>query len=556
MEIIKVENLNFKYPETEDKILDNINLSIHKGEFIVLCGRTGCGKTTLLRHLKPVIAPYGDISGSIYFKDEDINKVDKRKQVQEIGFVSQNPDNQIVTDKVWHEMAFGLENLGYDSDSIRVKCAEMAGFFGIENWFYKDVFELSGGQKQILNLASVMVMNPKVLVLDEPTSQLDPVSSEEFLNTVYKINRDLGVTVILTEHRLENVFAMADRVVVMEEGKIILDDEPKRIGIFLREEKNPMFESLPAAVKIYSEVTGNSECPLTIREGRKWLDNLFNGKNLQIKSINKDKKKQFNEEILKAEDVYYKYDKKSDFVIGGMSLEIYKGEFFTLVGGNGAGKTTALNILSGIYKPLRGKITYKGQKINKYKSSELFYNNIAKLPQNPQSLFVKSSVKEDLYEVLFDIDIKEEEKKDKVKKVVSLLEIEDILDKHPYDLSGGEMQKAALAKILLLNPMLLLLDEPTKGLDGFYKEKLGKILKRLQESGVTIVMVSHDIEFASKMSDRCGMFFNGAVISSGSPESLFFDNNFYTTSAAKISRDIFSNSVLCEDVVKLCKENL
>ena len=208
MEIIKVENLNFKYPETEDKILDNINLSIHKGEFIVLCGRTGCGKTTLLRHLKPVIAPYGDISGSIYFKDEDINKVDKRKQVQEIGFVSQNPDNQIVTDKVWHEMAFGLENLGYDSDSIRVKCAD---------------------------LASVMVMNPKVLVLDEPTSQLDPVSSEEFLNTVYKINRDLGVTVILTEHRLENVFAMADRVVVMEEGKIILDDEPKRIGIFLRD---------------------------------------------------------------------------------------------------------------------------------------------------------------------------------------------------------------------------------------------------------------------------------------------------------------------------------
>lgn len=541
MEIIKIQNLNFKYPQKQKSILNDINLTVKKGEFLVICGRTGCGKTTLLKQLKPVIAPFGEIDGKILYKGEEIRSVDKKIQVSDIGFVNQNPENQIVTDKVWHELSFGLENLGYDTDIIRVKCAEMASYFGIEKWFYKDVSELSGGQKQILNLASVMVMNPKVLILDEPTSQLDPIWADEFLHTVHKINSDLGVTVIMTEHRLESIFPIADRVVVMENGKIILNDLPRLVAKKLKNEQNPMLEALPCASRIYSKIDNELECPLTAREGREWIENIFAKKELRLKELKKEKKNFIDEEVLRLKEVYFKYDKKAEYVIDGLSLSVRKGEIYSIVGGNGTGKTTALNLICGIYKPFRGKILCK--------------ESVALLPQNPQALFVKKTVEEDLRELLFDMDIKEEQKQQKIKNVVSILEIDNILKMHPYDLSGGEMQKVALAKILLLESSILLLDEPTKGIDNFYKEKLGMILKELKKQGKTIIMVSHDIEFAAKVSDRCGMLFNGEIVSEKEPDEFFFENNFYTTSAAKISRDIFKNAVTCEDVIRLCREN-
>ena len=232
MECFKVCDLSFAYPARESKALENINFTVNQGEFVLLCGKSGCGKTTLLRLLKSSLSPFGDISGNIYFGEKLLQDCDVKEQAAGIGFVMQNPDNQIVTDKVWHELSFGLESLGYKQNEIRTRVSEMASFFGIQNWFYKNVAELSGGQKQLLNLASVMVMEPSVLILDEPTSQLDPISASEFLKTLEKINRELGTTVILTEHRLEDAFPMADRVIVMDEGKIIADDKPNEVGKF------------------------------------------------------------------------------------------------------------------------------------------------------------------------------------------------------------------------------------------------------------------------------------------------------------------------------------
>ncbi|MDD6795810.1 MAG: energy-coupling factor transporter ATPase [Clostridiaceae bacterium] len=556
MEIIKIENLSFKYPLQEKKALNNINLSINSGEFIVICGKSGCGKSTFLKHLKPTLTPHGESSGGVYYLSKDVKNLDLRTEASELGFVYQNPENQIVTDKVWHELAFGLENLGIESEKIRTRVAEMASYFGIEKQFYQDVSQLSGGQKQILNLASIMAMNPKVLILDEPTSQLDPIAADEFLETVEKINRDLGVTVILTEHRLDTVFPMADKVVVMEAGKILVCDTPRKTGEYLRDNKNDMFIALPAPMKIYTAVDNNLECPITIREGRKWLEELLKESNIAVTDIEEDKESKLTDKIIEVKEAFFKYEKNSADVIKDLNLEIHKGEFYSIVGGNGTGKTTTLNLLCGINKAYRGKVLFKDKDIKKYKVKELFNENLALLPQNPKTIFVMKTVKEDLMDVLVDFNISEEEKVKRINEIVRLLEISNLLDMHPYDLSGGEIQKAAIAKLMLLNPKVLLLDEPTKAIDSFYKEKLGDILTKLKKQGMTIVMVSHDIEFAAKYSDTCGMFFDGNIVSSGSPRKLFSENNFYTTSANKMSREIFKNAILSEDVIKLCRKSL
>ena len=555
MEIIKIRDFSFTYPMSTKKALNNINIDIEEGDFILLCGKTGCGKSTLLRHLKNSLVPHGEKEGIITYKGVEIDKLDRRVDASEIGYVLQSPDNQIVTDKVWHELAFGMESLGYDSDTIRVRVAEMASYFGIENWFYKKTTELSGGEKQILNLAAIMTMNPKVLILDEPTSQLDPIAAMEFLQTVKKINLDLGITVILSEHRLEEVFTMADRVIVMSLGKVLANTEPRKIAQEISSSRDDIMTMLPTTVKLFMKVKGDSDdvskCPISIRDGRRWLGNYCRFLNIDNRISNTFSKEDSKEKdiLLKLDNVWFKYEKDGRDIIKNLSLNIEEGEIFSIVGGNGTGKSTTISIMAGINRPYKGKILYKNKKIESYKSKELFYKNIAVLSQNPDSIFVKKTVKLDLFEVLDGVKISKEEKKKNVDKIVRLLEIENILDMHPYDLSGGEKQKAALGKILLLEPKLLILDEPTKGIDNFYKGKIIKILKDLKEKGTTIVIVTHDVEFAAEVSTRCGMFFDGNVISMGEPIKFFSENNFYTTSANKISRDILGNIVTYKDIL-------
>ena len=246
-----VKDLSFSYPHTDREALIHVNLEIEQGQYICLCGRSGSGKTTLMRHMKTVLTPFGKRTGGVYFEGEELSGVDQRRQSSKIGYVMQDPDSQIVTDKVWHELAFGLESLGCDQRTMRLRVAEMASYFGIQSWFHKNVSELSGGQKQLLNLASIMAMQPEVLILDEPTSQLDPIAAADFLNTVKKINQELGTTIILSEHRLEDVFPASDRVVVMEHGRVIADESPYTVGERLRLLGSDMLASLPASVRIH-----------------------------------------------------------------------------------------------------------------------------------------------------------------------------------------------------------------------------------------------------------------------------------------------------------------
>lgn len=553
MEAIQIRNLSFSYPPCVKKALDNISLDIRKSEFIVVCGKSGCGKSTLLKHLKKNLIPYGELEGEVLYYGQNIANLDDRISSSQIGFVQQNPDNQIVTDKVWHELAFGLESLGYDNGSIKRRVAEMANYFDIQTWFRKDISELSGGQKQLLNLASIMVMQPKVLILDEPTSQLDPIAASEFLRTLQKINNDLGTTIIISEHRLEEVFTMADRVIVMEDAKVINFDTPRNIGNFLSEGKgrHEMFYGLPSVMKIYSEVKPIGKCPLSVREGREWLENLLQDKEQKM-VVDSLHKKKIEKGIIHISDVYFRYDKKSDEILRGLNLDVKEGELYCLLGGNGAGKSTTLKAVTRIIKPYRGEITVDGLNINKASNKELFNKRLGMLPQNPQSLFTEITVEEELYEALYYVKISDEEKIEKVNKILELLQIENSRESHPYDLSGGEQQRLALGKILLLNPKILLLDEPTKGLDPFLKRTLGKLFKELQRNGVTIFMVSHDIEFCAEYADTCGLFFDGNIVSEGSAKGFFAGNSFYTTASNKIARKWFPEAITYKEVADLC----
>ena len=564
MEILRVDGLKFSYPNQLKKALNNINFSIDEGDFVLICGESGCGKSTLLRHLKPELSPHGQVSGDIYYYSQKINDYSSKQLASEIGYVLQNPDSQIVTDKVWHELAFGLENMGLDTQSIRLRVAEMASFFGIQGWFRKNVNDLSGGQKQLLNLASIMAMQPKILILDEPTSQLDPIAAKDFLDTLVRINKELSTTIIMTEHNLEDIYSVCDKVIVMEDGKVICNDTNYKVADILSGDKNhKMFKSLPTPSKIYNQLNGYlegaSKSPLTVKDCRQWLNDSMDEVTIaklddSETEINIDEKDR--EIAIELKDVYFQYNKISEPTIRDLSFKVYKGEIYSILGGNGTGKSTTLSLVARQRKPQRGKIFINNIEMKKYNNKSLYENNLALLPQNPQSLFVFETVREDLEEVLI-LQNKDREYIDKeVKRVSKLLDIEHLLEHHPYDLSGGELQRAGMAKVMLLNPKIILLDEPTKGLDAYCKEEIGKMLMKLRDMGVTIVVVSHDIEFSARYSDRCAMFFDGSIVSEGTPKEFFLGNNFYTTVSNRIARNIFEDTLIYEDVVSLCKKNI
>ena len=544
----EIKDLTFSYASAKGKhSLENVSLSIDQGGFLVLCGKSGSGKSTLLRQLKTVLTPNGKRTGEILFRGVPLKEVSDRDQSEKIGFVMQNPDDQIVTDKVWHELAFGLESLGCDQKTMRGRVAEMACYFGIQDWFHRDVATLSGGQKQLLNLASIMAMQPEVLILDEPTSQLDPIAASDFLNTVRKINTELGTTVIITEHRLEDIFPYADRAVVMDKGRIIADDAPGKVGQLLFEQSNPMFAAMPTPVRVYYGAGGKGESPLTVRQGRSWLSREFPERPKKNATPAPALPEEIENPALVLKELWFRYEKDSPDILRGVSAEIPAGSLYAILGGNGAGKSTTLKAISGICRPYRGKVTLFGKPVEKYKSSELFNGCLAMLPQDPKSLFVKKTVREDLSEMTKD--------KAAIDRIAALCQVTELLDSHPYDLSGGEQQRAALAKVLLTDPKLLLLDEPTKGIDSFFKETFAEILADLKKQGITIVMVSHDVEFCARYADVVSMFFDGQILTTDTPRRFFGSNSFYTTAAHRMSRHIFDGAVTAEDVISLYQEN-
>lgn len=629
MKIIELKKLSFRYSGEDKEVLSDIDLAIEEGGFYVICGASGSGKSTLLRQLKTSLQPVGQRSGRILYYGRDLEEVSQYTQSAKIGFVFQNPDTQIVTDKVWHELAFGLESIGMPQDMIRVRVAEMASYFGIQNWFYQSTDTLSGGQKQLLNLASVMVMHPKVLLLDEPVSQLDPIAAVDFMATIHKLHAEFGITVIMAEHSLEEVAAYVDEVIFMKEGRLIAKGKMEELGNILETHDPSMEEILTVPMQIargYEKLqkkkedtafTTNDRIPYTVALGQKWMAQRFplakqeeikgfpftkqeetekfafakqeeaqrflgakqeeagrftsvkqkEKKSLPAKNPKKQNrgKRSFDGKkipfAIQCTELCYHYPQADVDVVEHLSLFVEEGAIFALMGGNGSGKTTTLHLLGGLLKPQKGTIEFFGRSLAKYKEKELRNGILGVLPQDPTTLFVRKTVEEDLYEVLEDQkeqnQIKTffgETKQEIWQNVIALLGIEDLLKKHPYDLSGGEQQKAALAKVLLRQPAILLLDEPTKGLDAGSKKRLGELLVGLSQKKVTILMVSHDIEFCAKYATKTGLFFDGNIASMQDTKEFFVENHFYTTAANRMCRNYFPDVVTVRDAIRVCTD--
>ena len=531
MEIIKVEDLSFSYPKEEKEALDYVNLSLREGDFYVLFGKSGSGKSTLLRHLKKELTPVGEKSGQVYINGNNIDEIDNKEATSLVGYVMQSPEGQAVTDKVWHELAFGLESLGFKQAAIRARVAEMAAFFGIEDWFYKNVNELSGGQKQILNLASVMILNPKILVLDEPTSQLDPICASDFFSMLKKINKELGTTIVLCEHRLEEVLQYASKVGFIEEGRLESFDSVSDALDYLKSTKSGLIDSFPSYMRVWAKCESREKSPLSVSSGRAFLKDYKENHESQSKAVHEEK--EFPETVLSLKDVWFRYEENENYVLKGVNLSLGKGEILSILGGNGAGKSTLLKAITGI-KAVKGHVDRKG--------------TVSLLSQNPELMFVKKTVLEDLKSMKSEGE-SEESFSARLKNVIGLCKLEDLLSRHPFDLSGGEKQRAALAKVLLLNPDILLLDEPTKGLDAEFKSEFRAILNALTKAGISIIMVSHDLEFAAAVSDNAALFFDGNVISKASVYKFFSQNNFYTTQANRISKEIYDECITVEDIL-------
>jgi energy-coupling factor transport system ATP-binding protein len=571
MALLEVKDLSFSYPKATAPALSDVSFALRRGEFAALCGVSGCGKTTLLRHLKTALAPTGMRSGSVLLGGQPLDQVPALEQAQAVGFVLQNPDNQIVTDKVWHELAFGLESLGFSQEVIRLRTAEMASFFGIQTWYHKKIIELSGGQKQLLNLAAIMAMQPELLILDEPTSQLDPIAAAEFLATVKKVNGELGVTVLLSEHRLEDALPLADRVAVMSAGRLVAFGSAEEIGRQLKANADPMLYAMPTPMRAALAIgvdASRGGIPISVREGRQWLEKSLSSSvssaeaPTALEGASRDEEAVVGQKraprekaaardakaVISTRELWFRYEREGEDVLRGLSLKVDAGEFLAIVGGNGTGKSTALGVLSGRLKAYRGKLKVAGLDPSRPKAATLAASGLVVLPQDPQTLFVHNSILEDLMAAV-PAGQSPEERDERLRAVIEDTEIAGILTRHPYDVSGGEQQRAALAIALLAEPSILLLDEPTKGMDAFFKRKFARILERLRAGGMTLVMVSHDVEFCAAYADRCALFFDGAIVTEGDPRSFFSGNSFYTTAANRMSRGLIEGVVTTEDLI-------
>lgn len=474
-----------------------------EGDFVLLCGKSGSGKTTLLNIVEKQLKAAG----------------------KKTGFVFQNFDAQIVTDKVWHELAFGMENNGYSVELMHRRAAELASYFGINDWLDRPTQSLSGGQKQLLNLASVMALKPEVLILDEPVSQLDPVAASNFINTVKKLNKEFGITVIISEHRVEELFADAERIILLDKMNIKIEGNPQSFcSQIIEQGDRSFFEFLPVAARIALRFNQKSGVPLTISEGRKWLKKCVKDGNCAegVQDALRPEWSAFarnsgqpdgvsrNAPAITLKNISYRYEKNGPLVLNDLNLEIIEGEIFAVTGANGSGKSTLLKIMAGLAKPSKGKVNA--------------CKKVLMMSQNVKYTFAKESVKEELAECGWKSD------------EYGLINFD--MNRHPYDLSGGEMQKLALAKILAQKPQILLLDEPTKGMDNAFKKEMGVVLRKIAAAGVTVVIVCHDLEFCAMTADRAGIMFEGQILGIDSVHDFFADNNFYTTVCSRLTAGI------------------
>lgn len=546
MDFAAIRNLNFCYTGETTPALQDVTLTLRQGELLLVCGPSGSGKTTLLRHLKPELQPKGTKSGEIFLQDKPLQSLSARESAQRIGMLQQDVEAQIVMDSVRAELAFALECVGKSPSLMLRRVAESVSFFGLEHLYTRQTAELSGGEKQLLSLASVMTLHPQLLLLDEPSAQLDPIASIQFYDVLLRLNRELGTTVVLTEQRLEECFSLVDRVAVVCGGRLLFCGEPGQTAAFLAScGEGSLMSLLPLPTKYYLEACPEQKneprLPVTVKQVRESLSHTV--RKAPVRTADTIPHGRREQELLRLRNISFRFHRHGQDILDELSLSVCKQEILCILGGNGAGKTTLLRVLNGALRPWQGK--YKQTQPNLH---------IAYLPQNPRLLFARDTLEEDFLDVTDSLSVgkrfaqaaglsspKPQDSPAYLQELLQAAGIAHLLGRHPYDVSVGELQRAALVKLLLTQPDLLLLDEPTKGLDLYNRSIIGTFLRGQVQNGRTVIAVTHDLEFASACADRCAMLFGGQIPFVQPPEQFFRENLFYTTVRQRIADEAISD---------------
>ena len=555
MSYIEIKELTYHYPKELKPVLKHINLQLNKGEILFVVGESGSGKSTLGKCISGAIPNFygGTIQGNVNIDAQGIIEMDHNRRAREVTMVFQDPESQLIMNKVHREIAFGLENLGVQNSEMKRRIWEAMQFSNILDIAHREINTLSGGQKQRVAITSAIAYLPNCIVLDEPTSQLDPASAEDVIALIKKINDELGITIIIIEQRIDKWFDIADKILILDKGEVAFSGN--KVELY-NEKKEMLLEFLPSYLKI-SKALDIESMPCGLRDTRRAVEKFtYEPKTPLLKQD-----LSIEEEIIKIENLCCKYE--DNLVIKDLNTSIKQGEFIGILGANGAGKSTFL-------KSLMGLISYSGS-IKVLKNSFIHGNASKKLPrdliknfsgefkeikklkikdiarimgyvsQNPNDYISKETVYEELKFTLDNYKVKDYEAIDETLKA---LDIYKLKHKNPRDLSGGEIQRVAIASILVLRPKILLLDEPTRGLDTKVKTMLGETLLELNKNGTTVILVTHDVEFAAEFCNRFMLMFNGEIVGDGSRTEVLQRGIYYTTTLNKIFRnknsDIFT----------------
>lgn len=525
---IEVRGLSFTYPGAEASVLEGLDWSVPQGAFALLVGGTGSGKSTLLSLLKPEIAPAGERTGELLVLGENVADMDVRASAERVGYVFQDPENQIVCETVWHEMAFGLENLGVSRDEMRRRVAETSYFFGLEDWLHRDTDTLSGGRKQLLSLAAVLALRPRVLLLDEPTSQLDPVAEKNFLHALFRVNRELGCTVVVATHQPRPMLEYATCAYRIEDGRVREVADMASLGrrelLFsdgvlgwgaIRRAKNGVFSRVGGNLGPVESSGGASSAKnnpeLDKSSGFVSQTTVLNAPEASPRADGgRILQKMHGGTATTLSGGWFRYDRVAGWVLRGLDATFSAGAVHAIVGGNGCGKSTLLSVLARTAKLQRGRMVRGAA-------------SAALLPQNPKALLAAETVRDELMEWASTCEYDETAARGQVER----LGLDGLEARHPYDLSGGQRQLLALAKLLLIGPELLLLDEPTKGLDLASRRIIARTLRDHAKAGGTVIMATHDLDFAEQAADDIAMMFDGEIACMEPPADFFADNVFY-----------------------------
>lgn len=558
---IQIKNLTYSYPDQEQPALKEVSLDIRPGEFVLLIGGSGSGKSTLMRTVAG-LAPFfygGEIRGLVGINGTELNVMDRQLLVQRVGMVFQDPESQLVMTTPENEVAFGLENIGMPRELIRRRIMEVASALSFDDYRNNFIPELSGGQKQKVALASVLAMHPEILLLDEPTSQLDPIAGEDILTMIRRLNEENGITIILSEQKLERCYHFADRIIVMEEGRIIRDSrDAGEIARWSVANDKPF---VPSLSRIFAAL-GHDRIPVTIKEGRQILTEDFDMKLLDIDLFRSDQKSRGNIKGLhptkkekkvmdisvELQDIWFTYPNGIE-VLKNVSLDLMPGNIAAVIGANGSGKTTMLKQINGLLRPGRGSVRIHGEDIHS-KEVEDIATDVAYLSQDPNDYLFLPTVRE---EVAFSLKNKGLSDSDWVTEVMRKLKILGFADMNPRDLSVGERQRVAFASVLVTKPTVLLLDEPTRGLDYELKVQMGELMKALAREGTAILVVTHDIEFIAEYADEVVLMDQGTVIQQGTPMAMLANAAFYSPQVSRLFHNFAWNVVRVDQGIELLK---